>query len=529
MLLVYPPVVKPCEPPPGLARLLGALEKHGIGYTVLDANLESMLSLMSSSCFEPSDRWTSRAKKNLPKNLALLRGSGGYENLDRYKRAVSELNRLLEKNCASLNFREQAQPGGVLASSPAFRVSLSNYQDTELSPVRSRDLIRIFEHPEQNPFYGYFSGRLAELVERDEPTVVGFSLNFLSQALCTFAMLGFLRRSYPGLKLVMGGGLVTSWMRRPGWKNPFEGLVDLLVDGPGEAALLSLKAGGQSPARPEGSARKHFLPDYRSFPLSDYIAPGPILPYSASSGCYWSRCAFCPERAEQNPYIPEPVSSVIKDLEELVSNLKPVLIHILDNALSPALMKALCKNPPGAPWYGFTRITHHLTDPDFCRELKRSGCAMLKLGIESGDQGVLDLEQKGVDLAMVSRALEAIKRAGIATYVYLLFGTPSETPARARKTLEFTVSHSPWIDFLNLAIFNLPVYGPEASSLETRMLYEGDLSLYTGFKHPKGWDRGVVRQFLDKEFKRHPAIAAILRNDPPFFTSNHAPFLCRLG
>jgi hypothetical protein len=34
----------------------------------------------------------------------------------------------------------------------------------------------------------------------------------------------------------------------------------------------------------------------------------------------------------------------------------------------------------------------------------------------------------------------------------------------------------------------------------------------------------VIRQFLDKEFRRHPAIAPILRRDPPVFTSNHAPF-----
>jgi hypothetical protein len=60
--------------------------------------------------------------------------------------------------------------------------------------------------------------------------------------------------------------------------------------------------------------------------------------------------------------------------------------------------------------------------------------------------------------------------------------------------------------------------------METKSFYEGDLSLYTGFDHPKGWSRPLIRQFLDKEFKRHPAIAPILRRDPPVFTSNHAPF-----
>jgi hypothetical protein len=170
------------------------------------------------------------------------------------------------------------------------------------------------------------------------------------------------------------------------------------------------------------------------------------------------------------------------------------------------------------------RITPQLADEDFCRDLKRSGCVMLKLGLESGDQEVIDREHKGMRLETASRALRNLKKAGIATYVYLLFGTPSETPAAARKTLELTVKHADCIGFLNLAIFNLPVHGPESQGLETQTLYEGDLSLYTGFKHPLGWDRGLVRQFLDKEFKRHEAVAQILRRDPPIFTSNHASF-----
>jgi hypothetical protein len=86
------------------------------------------------------------------------------------------------------------------------------------------------------------------------------------------------------------------------------------------------------------------------------------------------------------------------------------------------------------------------------------------------------------------------------------------------------VRHGSCIDFLNLAVFNMPAYGPEAEKFDPRPFYEGDLSLYMDFVHPAGWNRALVRSFLDKEFKRHPVIAAILRRDPPLFTSNHAPF-----
>jgi len=138
---------------------------------------------------------------------------------------------------------------------------------------------------------------------------------------------------------------------------------------------------------------------------------------------------------------------------------------------------------------------------------------------------VLESLNKGIDLKVVSKVLNTLKETGIAAYVYLLFGTPAENAASAEKTLEFTMAHSHAIDFLNLAVFNLPAYSEDAKALDTVEFYRGDLSLYKEFVHPKGWNRDKVRQFLAKKFKKPPAIKAILNHDPPFFTSNHAPFL----
>jgi radical SAM superfamily enzyme YgiQ (UPF0313 family) len=429
-----------------------------------------------------------------------------YHDFARYKRAVEDLNRLLSK---------AAIPTGV-------RLSLANYQHTHLSPAKSQDLLRAAEKPEQNPFYPFFKERLAGVLGETASPWIGFSLNYLSQALSTFAMIGFVKQNSSGVRVILGGGLVTSWLRRPQWQNPFAGLVDFLVAGPGEDALFSLP--GMPMGSPVTCGDRPCTPDYDPFPLDQYLAPGTILPYSAGSGCYWSRCSFCPEKAEGNPYIPIPPRKVIRDLHLLAAKTKPILIHFLDNALSPGLMEKIAENPSGVPWYGFARMTSHLADEDFCRALKKSGCVMLQLGVESGDAEVLDRLQKGIQLDMVSKVLKQLSRVKIAPYVYLLFGTPAETRTAAQKTLDFTVRHSEQIRFLNLAIFNLPVHSPETPELATAGFYEGDLSLYKDFSHPKGWNRNVVRQFLDKEFKRHPAVAPLLRRDPPFFTSNHAPF-----
>ena len=65
-----------------------------------------------------------RAHRNRARNLDSLRSGQGYRNLQRYKRSVSDLNRLIGKSGESC--------GGV-------RISLSNYRDGRLSPVRTPD------------------------------------------------------------------------------------------------------------------------------------------------------------------------------------------------------------------------------------------------------------------------------------------------------------------------------------------------------------------------------------------------------
>ena len=502
IILIYPPVAKPCEPPAGVARLSGMLNMFGIGHRMVDSNLEGILDLIRTPV--PSgtkeDAWTKRALRSRKRNLVSMRNPALYRHIDRYKRTVRDLSRVLGK----------VSPRGTT-------VGLANYEHTGLSPLRSGDLLAAAERPELDPFYSYFSSRFRGLFRDKEPLIVGISVNYLSQALPAFSMMGFIKRESPDIKIILGGGLITSWSRNIGKRNPFAGLADCLVFGPGESQLLSI-------LRPGEKIKRMPPPDYHALPADLYFSPGFVLPYSASGGCYWGRCEFCPEKTEGTPYTPVPPEQVLSDLNALAEKTSPALIHLLDNAVSPALLDTLSARGPGVPWYGFARIDRHLADLDFCVALKRAGCVMLKLGIESGDQGVLDALQKGIEIGTASAVLRNLRKAGIASYVYLLFGTPPESEESARKTLEFTVRHGDCISFLNLAVFNMPVNSQCYREIAKKRFYEGDLSLYTDFVHPSGWDRRRVRLFLDNEFRRHPAVSPILQSDPPVFTSNHAPF-----
>ena len=498
-LLIFPPLAKPCEPPAGIALLAGAVRGAGRSCRVVDANIEALNFLLAGT-YEAEDTWSRRAPRHVAENIRTLRHRQGYDNFSRYQRAVADLNRVVE----------------LAGNKHDLALQLTNYQDPALSPLNSRDLLQAAQSPDTNIFSPYFSPRLKDLMTGEQPSLIGFSLNFLSQALTAFAMIGFIKKQFPAIPIVVGGGLITSWMRNPNWTNPFDELIDHLIAGKGEEPLLALL---------EEEPPKHgYIPAFQDLAGNPYLAPGFILPYAASSGCYWNKCSFCPETAEGNPYSVVPTDRVISDLAHLCRKTNPALIHFLDNAIRPALMSALADRPPGVPWYGFARADRQLADPAFCRRLKQSGCLMLKLGLESGDQNVLDAMDKGINLELVAGVLAALHAAGIATYVYLLFGTPAESLTEARKTLDFTVKHCREITFLNLAIFNMPVCSPEADHLATGKFYEGNLSLYRDFIHPRQWNRKKIRCFLDREFKKHPAIAPIIRRDPPLFTSNHAPF-----
>ena len=500
MLFIYPPAAKISEPPAGIARLAGALKHHGVAVKSVDMSLEGFMYLFDSAS-EAHDKWSTRALNRKERNLGLLTSGQGYENIDRYRNAVLDTNRVL---------KVASEGTGALAS-------MANYKSDTLSPVKSEDLLQAAQSPEENAYFPYFKARFKTLEEEcGGLTTVGISMNYLNQALTTFAIIGHLKADYPHVRIVLGGGLVTSWMRMPSWENPFKHLVDEIIGGEGEHPLLRLF--GKEPDQ------KHYLPDYDDFKDLPYLAPGFVLPFCAAGGCWWRKCTFCPERAEQNPYTPVETTTAVAHLNTLVEALKPALVHIVDNSVGPAFLKKLFASGFNTPWYAFARVTPHLTDEAFCSNLKASGCLMLKLGIESGDPAVLSDMNKGVPPEMVSRALATLRKVGINTYVYLLFGTPTETEAAARKTLDFVAHHHEAIGFLNLSVFNLPYFAPEAKTLNTSTFYDGDLSLYSEFNHPLGWNRSLIRHFLEKEFKKHPRIAPIVHRDPPVFNSNHAAF-----
>lgn len=504
MLLIFPPIAKPSEPPAGVALLSAALKEQGVACHVVDANIQGILYLINSD-LNPSDSWSKRALKNRDQILSDLKDPCLYENMDRYHQRVYDLNKLLS----------------ISVDNKRFKITLSDYSDNRLSSVSSKDLLKSATLYKENPFFGFFEEKLKPQVLNTEAQFIGISLCYLNQALVSFALAGWIKDNFKDKKIIMGGGLISSWMSRPDYNDPFKDLVDVTVRGEGEQPLLELLG-------KKNSKKRHYVPDYDFAKNDPYFSPGKVLPFRASIGCYWSKCNFCPEKAETRPYSSQRASKVLADLKQIEDSYAPDYVHFIDNAVTPAFLKALSKSRFSFKWYGFVRFEKEFLDPGFCHDLKASGCDMLKLGLESGDQAVLDQMNKGTDLKMVSIILKNLQQAGIMTFVYLLFGTGFEDEAAAFKTLEYIKAHEAYIDYLNLAVFNLPKFSDDAGNLDTQEFYHGDLSLYLNFTHPLGWDRKKVKHFIDKIFKKQIAVGSGIRKNPAFFSSNHAAFFTNL-
>src|SRR5690606_13950351 len=109
--------------------------------------------------------------------------------------------------------------------------------------------------------------RLDRALSGTAPRIVGLSINFLNQALSAFALLGILRRDHPGVRILVGGGLVSSWLGRPGWADPFRDLADEWIAGAGERPLLRA---AELPGEPDDFP----VPDFNPFRGEEYLAPG---------------------------------------------------------------------------------------------------------------------------------------------------------------------------------------------------------------------------------------------------------------
>jgi len=100
-----------------------------------------------------------------------------------------------------------------------------------------------------------------------------------------------------------------------------------------------------------------------------------------------------------------------------------------------ALCDAILKNNLSINWAATTRVDR--VDDEMLTMMKKAGCYLLGLGIESGVQTILDNAGKSQTIADITRAVDLCKKAGIKTMGHFIFGLPGETRETANETIKF--------------------------------------------------------------------------------------------
>jgi radical SAM superfamily enzyme YgiQ (UPF0313 family) len=69
--------------------------------------------------------------------------------------------------------------------------------------------------------------------------------------------------------------------------------------------------------------------------------------------------------------------------------------------------------------------------------MRRAGCHMIRVGVETGSQELLDNVKKGVRIADVRRCFDWCHEVGLDTHAHMMLGMPGETNETVRRSLDF--------------------------------------------------------------------------------------------
>jgi len=97
-------------------------------------------------------------------------------------------------------------------------------------------------------------------------------------------------------------------------------------------------------------------------------------------------------------------------------------------------------------WFANARADN-LVDPAFVERLRRSGCWMLALGLETESEETRKDMLKRLEGQKIRMALANLRRAGIRSFAFFIMGYPGETPASLERTADYAVDLDP--DFAN--------------------------------------------------------------------------------
>jgi len=246
---------------------------------------------------------------------------------------------------------------------------------------------------------------------------------------------------FDAVALGEGEPIIAPLMRALAERIPLSGIPGLVI-GKGEGMIRT------------GSAPMVKELDSLPFPAWD-LAPGfprayrpaahthrrlPSATMFTTRGCP-EQCRFCDRSVFGNTVRGFSAEYVVGQIEALHRDWGVRDLIIYDDIfplLKPRLLK-ICEmirsRKLDITWSCNSRV--NFADPDSLAAMRAAGCWQIGYGIESGDQGILNIIGKRIKLEQVEQAVRLTEEAGIRAKGFFIIGHPGETLGTIRATIDF--------------------------------------------------------------------------------------------
>ncbi len=312
--------------------------------------------------------------------------------------------------------------------------------------------------------------KLNELLQ-DEPLTVAITTTFYFEPTPMKEIVSFIRERSPDTKIIIGGPY-PSHLERGELSDALQMILDdigadvYVIDSQGEAALAqivtALKSGssledlqsipnllifsdGQS-CRTKRQPEDNPIDENRvEYSLFDRTALQPFSMMRTAISCPFA-CSFCSYPVRAGDHRLADVSQVEADLRRL-SDIGVEFVYFIDDTFNVPLprFKELCrmmiKNRFRFRWLSYLRCGN--MDFEAVQLAAESGCVGALLGIESGDQEVLQIMNKFASPEKYRKAIRWLEDAGIMTWALFFIGFPGDGETGLANTISLVADTAP--------------------------------------------------------------------------------------
>lgn len=246
-------------------------------------------------------------------------------------------------------------------------------------------------------------------------------------------------------------------------------------------SLTFRRNGAVVPHRAHGSFTGFLQTPYPAWDLLDLaryrvpLADKPYVIVETSRGCPYS-CDFCVAPIHQgHKFREKSAKALVDEIEHLHRTYDLRYFYLWGDTVTlnvktfGAFCDELIARQLPIQWFGNARADN-LVDPQFVARLKRSGCWMLALGIETESDDTRKDMMKRLEGQKIRLAIRNMRAAGVKSFGFFILGYPGETPAHLERTIAYAIELDP--DFANF----YPAVPYPGTDLYTKAKREGLLA-----------------------------------------------------